>query len=237
MGFEIMWFRIAALCSVALSLGVTSKVFAADLPTQQTSFAGDAQPIAFNPWMLRVRALGVLPDGDSSLKLNGTRLGGDKTDITNTVVPELDITYFFTRHIAAELILGATRHKVEGAGSIKSLGDVGDVWLLPPTVTLQYHFDLTPKIKPYVGAGVNYTFFFGEESKGIFSNFDVHNQVGGALQAGVDYMINDHWGLNVDVKKIFLNPRVTADIDGVGHVSGHVKIDPWLVGAGVTYKF
>lgn len=187
--------------------------------------------------MIRLRGLAVIPQGNASLKLNGAPLSGEKVDVSNSVVPELDITYFFTKNFAVELILGTTPHTVKAAGSIASLGTIGKAWLLPPTLTAQYHFDLTETIKPYVGAGINYTIFYGQKSRGVFSGFDIENQFGLALQAGVDIMIDQHWGINFDVKKLFLEPKVKANIPGTGVVTGKVKLDPWLIGTGVTYRF
>src|SRR5690606_20661325 len=138
---------------------------AADLPPPAPA---PAAPVLddWNPWMIPVRALGITPDESSYLKLNRLRTGRDKVSVSNSVVPELDITYFLTRNIAVELILGTTPHNIRAGGSIAGLGPVGRVWLLPPTLTLQYHVDLTDRIKPYVGAGVNYTIFYNEKEIG-----------------------------------------------------------------------
>jgi outer membrane protein len=209
---------------------------AADLPTAKATptFVAAAQ----SPWMIRVRALGVLPDASAKFNVNGVPLNGASVNITDTLVPELDITYFFPPNIAVELILGTTPHGVRGTGVLANQ-PIGRVWLLPPTLTLQYHFTNFGPFKPYVGAGVNYTVFYGEKSRGIFTNFDVKNQFGFALQAGIDYMFDQHWGVNLDVKKLWLEPNAKATIPSAGNalVTGKVKIDPWLVGVGITYRF
>ena len=95
--------------------------------------------------------------------------------ITDSGIPELDLTYFFTKNIAAELVLGVTPHTVNGSGGITSFGKVGDAWLLPPTLTLQYHFDTGTAFKPYVGGGVNYTIFFDESTGPNYSSFKLDN--------------------------------------------------------------
>ena len=209
---------------------------AADLPRREY-----VAPVVdtWNPWMIRVRALGVLPQNGerkSRVKLNGASVEGSNIAITNSIVPELDITYFFTKNIAVELILGTTPHSVKGAGSLATAGRIGRTWLLPPTLTLQYHFNLTDNIKPYVGAGINYTFFYNNKDRGAFTNFKVESAAGFALQAGVDYMIDRHWGINLDVKKIFLQADAKAYLGDV-RVKTKAKIDPWLIGVGVVYKF
>jgi len=178
--------------------------------------------------VVRARALGVVPmDGGEVLTNPGDAATGlSVTNIGSSVVPELDFTYFFTNHIAAELIAGTTPHNIH-AGSTK----VGKAWLLPPTLTLQYHFMPDSQISPYVGAGINYTIFYGEGSG--LPGFDVKNTFGAALQAGVDYQLEGNWSLNFDVKKLYLRPEATTSTLKVKEV----KIDPWIIGVGVGYRF
>lgn len=183
--------------------------------------------------MIRARALVVEPQEGSRLTSGGSVITGSGVDISTSLVPEIDISYFFTPNVAAELILGVTRHRVRGTGTLEGTR-IGDVTLLPPTLTLQYHFTDFGAVKPYLGVGVNYTIFFDESARGPFSRFRLDSSVGLALQAGVDIMLDRHWGINFDVKKVFLETDVSLDR---GAVRGRVDIDPWLIGAGATYRF
>ncbi len=212
------------LLSTAAAVLIAGSASAADLAS-----APGALPSAssWNPWQLRVRALAVIPQTTNP----AGGLAKDVLDIGYSVVPELDITYFFTKNIAVELILGTTPHNVHLKDAAKT--NVGDTWLLPPTLNLQYHFTDFGAFKPYVGAGVNYTFFYGNVSSAAVPDLKFDNAFGWDLQLGFDYMIDKHWGLNVDVKKMFLS---TTAYSGSTKVSP-VNIDPWLVGVGVTYKF
>ena len=97
--------------------------------------------------MIRGRALFVVPQEEANLRLGGAPVVSGKVDISNSVVPELDITYFFTKNFAAELILGVTPHNVKGAGSLAG-ARIGSAWLLPPTLMLQYHFSDLGPFKP-----------------------------------------------------------------------------------------
>ena len=122
----------------------------------------------FNRWQARFRVITVLANESADIGV----IGGD-VEISSAFVPELDFTYFFTKNIAAELILATTKHDVNTtASNISAVGgptsadvDLGSVWLLPPTLTLQYHFNTEQGIRPYVGAGVNYTIFYGEKGR------------------------------------------------------------------------
>lgn len=173
--------------------------------------------------MVRARALGVIPDESSSMNI------ADSVKLSNSTVPELDATYFFTPNIAAELIAAVTPHSVSTKGGV----DAGNVWLLPPTLTLQYHYNQLDSVKPYVGAGVNYTHFFAQ-NPGSLTQAKYEDSFGGALQAGADVPLGGNWYANLDVKKIYIN--TTAKFSGSA-VRADVDIDPWIVGVGIGYKF
>lgn len=200
-----------------------------------------------NPWMVRGRVLAVLPDESADLSVAGAALAGD-VDIGDQYVPELDITYFFNKNIAVELILAVTPHDVDAVnvtvpGALTDATvDLGDVWLLPPTLTLQYHFDTGTRFKPYVGAGVNATFFFDEDQGSVADGIDYDSSLGGALQVGVDYDLDGEpggWALNADVKKIWINTDVTIDFATAlgATVEADVDINPTVVGIGLGNKF
>lgn len=179
-------------------------------------------------WMVRGRVIGVVPDESSSI----SPIGG-KADFDNAVVPEVDFTYFFTKNISAELILATTRHKATAEGTAAGDVDAGSAWVLPPTLTLQYHFTDLPYAKPYVGAGINYTMYYSEDA-GSQNSLKIKDDFGYALQAGVDVPIDDRWGWNFDVKKIFVD--ADASWNG-GGITADVDLDPWVIGTGISYRF
>ncbi len=182
--------------------------------------------LAKERFQIRARALGVVPDEDSSVNIGGEVSVGD------AITPELDLTYFITPNIALEAIAGTAQHKITYTGNV----DVGDTWILPPTVMLQYHFTPDETFSPYLGAGLNYSWFYGEDEGTGFNNLDVEGGFGFALQAGTDIWINEHWGLNLDVKKIFLDVDASTNL-GATRVTTDVDLDPWLIGAGVSFRF
>lgn len=184
-------------------------------------------------FLVRGRIVGVLPNEDQSV----TPIGGT-VDIDNSINPEVDFTYFFTDNIAAELILASPPHEVMLEGSTIGQVDLGDVWLLPPTLTLQYHFDPigSAGISPYIGAGINYTMFYGEDVSSPVNSADYDSSFGGALQVGADIPLQGNWFLNVDAKYVWINTDVDYET-AVGHVDADVDIDPVLIGVGVGYKF
>lgn len=223
-------FAKGLLAATALTFAAPA-AFAADAVVVQPASEIEAVPQALSPWQIRVRALGVI--AENSGHVNG--VAGSDLDYSKSITPELDITYYFTDNIAAELILGTTYANINGSGSISGLGKVGKTWILPPTLTLQYHFTNFGAFKPYVGAGVNYTIFYNQDA-GSADHLKVKNTFGGALQIGFDYMIDEHWGVNFDVKKLFLEPKFDVTVDGAA-MTGKAKLNPWLIGTGITYRF
>jgi outer membrane protein len=201
-----------------------SLLIAAATAVATTMLCLPAQAVEAGDFMVRGRLLGVVPDEAATVSIGGG------VDIETSVVPEVDLTYFITDNIGVEVIAAVTPHDVSHSTGV----ELGDVWLLPPTVTLQYHFNPKGKVKPYVGAGVNYTHFFNEDAGPNFSSVNYDDSWGLALQAGVDYQIGDNLYLNVDVKKIEISTDVSFD---GGAVTANVDIDPWIIGAGVGYRF
>ncbi len=183
-------------------------------------------------FMVRLRGLAVIPRDHADYI---DPIGGDTT-LSTTYVPELDLTYFITDYIAVEAIAAVTKHHAHVKNS--SIGDVdlGSIWLLPPTITLQYHPLPKERFSPYLGAGVNYTFFFNDNvpDDGPVKSIHYQDSFGFALQAGLDIAITNDFYFNVDVKRLWLNDKVK--ING-GDIKAKVDVDPWIVGAGFGYKF
>ncbi len=181
-------------------------------------------------FMIRARAIAVVPDEDST-----TTIGGE-IDADTGFSPELDFTYFFTDHFAAELIAATSRHNVQAKGTQLGNVDLGSVWALPPTVTAQYHFNPHGQFRPYVGAGLGYLFWYGEDNGNnpAVNNVDYDAGIIYALQAGMDIGIDENWSFNADVKKMFHN--IDASVNN-GAVRADVDLDPWVVGVGVGYRF
>jgi outer membrane protein len=178
-------------------------------------------------WQIRARAVHI-ETANRSDPIGGSG-PANVIDVSDKTLPEVDISYFFTRHVAAELILAVPqKHNVY----IDGLGKVGSFKHLPPTLTLQYHFMPQSTISPYVGAGVNYTVFSKERILDGAARLE-SDSIGLALQAGLDFKLNKHWSINFDVKKAQLRSDVLV---GDAKVS-RVKVDPYLIGVGVGYRF
>lgn len=193
-----------------------------------STIAGNAvaQEAQNSPWLVRVRAV-HLNTADKSDPVGGVG-ARDRLTVSSETIPEFDVSYFFTPNWAAELVLTyPQKHDVALDGQ-----NIGSFKHLPPTLLLQYHFVLDAPLKPYVGAGVNYTTMSKVNLLGGGASLE-HDSVGLALQLGVDYAIDKKWSLNVDLKKV----RIGSDVYIGGAKASHVKVDPLMLGLGVGYRF
>lgn len=185
-------------------------------------------------WMMRVRAVDIQPVKQSDA-IGALGLPADAVYVSNKVIPEVDFSYFFTKNIAAELIL---TYPQSMDVQVKNVGKVGNFKALPPTLSLQYHFSPDAAFSPYVGAGINYTLISKvslpvvNSLTGANSSLD-RSSLGGALQVGFDYKLGQNSYINFDIKKVYLS----ADLKVNGAKVSTVTLDPLLIGIGYGFKF
>lgn len=237
----------------------------------------------FHPFQVRLKVGGVVPtDGTATIydRGTGTYLGnqtvlqavgysvgagsvfsGASTSISTSVIPMIDVAYFFTKNWAIEAICCVSPHHVTGVGPIQG-ASVIKTWVFPPSVMLQYHFTNFGAFQPYLGVGVNFTAYWGTRAGNQTFPFFLPNfpavpsfttataasitpSWGVVGQAGADYMFNDQWGVNVDVKYIMMEPNAHVWAVNTGTPFGPlavpldlaVKVNPIVVSAGLTYRF
>ncbi len=189
------------------------------------SMAARADDTGSTPWLVRVRVVDVNPQRSNGA---GGGIPADSLDVSSRVQPEVDVSYFFTRNIAAELIASyPISHSVDLNHST-----IGTFQELPPTLNIQYHFDGLGKYMPYVGAGIVDMQIFNTNILNGAYGLSQSNW-GEDLQVGMDYALGGHWVFNVDVKKMFVNVGLTQN--GATVLTMHP--DPYVMGMGVGYHF
>ncbi len=196
----------ATIALVALSSAMTAAAFA-----QQGS------------WLVRAGVSVVDPKSDNFALGPGTTL-----QIDDALRPTFDVTYLFRDNWGVELLASAFwKHDLLVSAPTGNTR-LGTIKHLPPTVSLQYHFNPDGRIRPYAGLGVNYTFLFGEKPEAL----SVENSFGPAAQLGVDIGIGERWFVNLSARYI--------DIDGDARLGatglGTVEVDPFVYGVHVGYR-
>jgi outer membrane protein len=187
--------------------------------TTQAAEAGD--------WIVKFGAHQVSP------KSNNGRLAGGalKADVGDDARPTVSLEYFLTPNWGLEVLAALPfEHEVRLNGA-----RAAEVKHLPPTVSVQYHFAPGAKVSPFVGVGLNYTRFFSIKEKGPLAgtNLDLSDSWGAAVHAGVDVAINERWSFMADLRWI----SIETDAKVNGAKVGTVKIDPWVYGVALGYRF
>lgn len=226
---------------------LAAMVVAAFVPSLAMAEAGDI--------VVRLRATHINADEESKLGTQtdttygaGTALalyGSANAELRadSNTIPELDISYYITKNIAAELILAlGSRHDVSVTGSGGAVNhDLGSVNLLPPTLTLQWHFMPDQMFDPYVGAGVTYVRSLDKSltanAGAVFPIKIDKNMWGPAIQAGFDVNLPDRWLINFDVKKIWVDTDVELNLGTGDKKIDELDIDPWVISVGFGKKF
>jgi outer membrane protein len=198
--------RTAVLVGTALSMG----------------FAGTAMAFEPGDWLVRVGASYVSPASDNS----------DIVSVESDTSVTFNFSYMMTDVWALEVLAAVPfKHDIELLNGTK----VGSTKLLPPTLSIQYHFMPTEKFQPYLGVGINFTHFSNEKTIGDLEGVDLNlgDSWGIAGQAGFDVLFNDDWFFNLDIRYIDIDTK--ARLDGVS--IGKVEIDPWIFGGHIGFRF
>lgn len=212
-----------------------------------TTIALSAPAYAGNPegkLQIKVFATGVLPDGKITNVRTNT-IGAPATSnskASDSYVPTIAAEYFLSSNLSVETICCVTPHDVTGKGGLAGAKLVNNAIILPATVTLKYHFDLG-SVKPYVGAGPTRFFIFSEgvgadAARLGVTRVNLSDDFGVALQAGIDIPLNDQGlGLSVDAKRYFVDTTASFYAGKTLALRTEHKLDPWVVSAGLSYRF
>jgi outer membrane protein len=203
---------------------------------------------------IQVKVLGtyVAPDGniDEVTSVDtGTTLGATAAAITSpydteandNFVPTVAIEYFFTDNVSLETICCFTQHDVDGTGALAGAEMVSNARVIPATFTAKYHLG-NATFSPYVGAGVAYFIWLQDKPGSTASalgvtDADLSDEFGFALQAGADIAINEKMSLTLDAKKYFIDTTASFYEGSSLALRTEHKLDPWVLSAGVGFRF
>ena len=189
-------------------------------------------------WILRARVINVSPN-ESSGEIGDT---GSEISVDDATTLEVDVTYMFTDRVGLEVIAATTEHDLAASAGALDGASAGSVKVLPPTAVLQFHPMPGGLFDFYLGAGINYTYFYSYDLSADLAGLGVtdvkfDNSIGFAGDIGFNVNLNENFHINADVKYITIGTDADIKVgsDTLDKVS--VDIDPWVFGVGVGYRF
>lgn len=187
-------------------------------------------------WSVHVGPAWIKFNTRANVSLGGTTVHGAGVDASRSTTLAFDVGYNLTPNLMGRLTLGIPpTTKLTGSNALAPAGELGQLKYGPAVFSLTWSFDGFGPVRPYLGAGVNYTIVL-ESKDGAISGLDAKNAFGGVIQAGLDLPIYKQWGLFVDVKKIYLKTSATGMV-GPAPAIANVRLNPLLVQAGLSYRF
>ena len=198
--------------------------------------------------MLRGGVTGIVPRVDSG-NLTAPNFGpaqGTQIDVKSRTQLGGGITYMVTDHFSLDVPLGLPfKHDIVGAGRIDGVGKIGTIKVLPATLLAQWRFrEPTAALRPYVGAGMTYAYFFDQTMNGTFNGLTggtpnmsttskTDRKFGLTLQLGMTYAINERWFIDASVLHTRL--KTTSHLSSGQRIN--YRLDPWTFMLGVGYRF
>lgn len=203
--------------------------------------------------LINARLLNISPNvGDNQIMSGGAPLAppsGIDVDDGNSL--GVDITYMMTDNFGLALMLDtSSKHDINGTGNLAGVA-IGDVTVLPPSLIAVWHFMPKNNIRPYAGAGINYTMFFSESTTSQFTStldavvgpgvtstgLSVDDTFALVIQAGVDIDINKDWYVSLDAKYLDLDTTATVQVNGADAATVDFDLNPLVLGVGIGTRF
>lgn len=179
------------------------------------------------PWTFRFGMHVVSPASS-----NGTLAGGTlKADVDDNWRPTFSLEYMLTPKLGVDVLAALPfSHEVKLNG-VKA----AKVKQLPPTISLNWHFNPDGTVNPFVGLGLNYTRFFSIDESGPLdgTRLTLDDSFGLAAHAGIDFALSPRWAVTVDARWMDIDTK--AKVNGAS--VGTVKIDPIAFGVSAAYRF
>lgn len=211
------------------SLTTTPRILGSALAALLITVSAAAQQTG---WNVRLGATYLsMADKSDAFTALATNFPANAVSVQSKLIPEFDVNYVFNANWSAHVVLTIPqKHEVKLAGA----GKLGTFQHLPPHFMAVYHFEGTESLKPYVGAGLNFTLIWNTKLSvaGVPLALE-HNSIGLSGQVGFDYELGNGHYLNVDLKKTALR----SDVSAGGSRLTTAQLDPWIFSVGYGWKF
>ena len=239
-------------------MGIPSLSYATDsnslndtlVQTSQPGYESSLNPFTApssnqNRWFVNVDMAAILVNASAEIfspgpNISNSRIPGASVRANNSYTLTFDLGYFVTRNLAVNIFAGIPPWAtVRGKGTVESFGPLLNTMYAPAILSLQYYYPGFGSFVPYVGVGINRTFFRNVQHKALWGD-KVADAWGTAFQVGAQYKLNNHWAVNGDLRYVLLQTHISAGLAAAPEaprVFAKATINPAIIEAGVDYSF
>lgn len=188
-------------------------------------------------------------------------LPGSGAKVSNASALGLSAVYYFDSHWGVETVVGVPpEFKLDGSGSLATVGRIGKARQWSPTVLLRYTFlDGNASFRPFVGLGATYVWYsdikltdgintalagrLGAPAAAVNTTARLGKSLAPVLNIGASYQFDRNWGLSFSVSYIPLKTKATLttrrNADGATVATSRTKLtlDPVVTYLALTYRF
>ena len=201
--------------------------------------AATAASAQTSPWTVRLGAAHVGFSTKADVQVNGTLVPGADASASSNTTLGLELSYDITPRWTGRFLIGVPpTTTLTGTGALEGTGTLGKVNYGPAVLSATYSLLDSGAVRPYIGAGINYTIVFRSKD-GFISNLDVKSAFGAVAEIGVDIPLDGGWSIGLDVRKIFLKTKADGVLPAMGGAAAHadVRLDPLVVFASIGKRF
>lgn len=192
-----------------------------------------------SPWTIRLGPAHVGFTTQADIQVNGTLVPGANASASSNTTPGLEVSRDLTPNWTARFLIGVPpTTTLTGTGALSGTGTLGKATYGPAVLSATYSPWTSGPVRPFLGAGVNYTIVFKSED-GFISNLDVKNAFGAVAHLGAEIPLEGGWSISLDARKIFLKTKVYGTLPALGGAAAYadLKLDPLVVFASIGKRF
>lgn len=201
--------------------------------------AGQANAADPSPWTVRLGPAHVAFSTKADVQVGGSQVPGGDASASSSTTLGIEVAYDISDRLTARFLAGIPPETtLSGKGALASAGQLGKVTYAPAVLSLTWKLVEDGPVRPYVGAGINYT-IVTRNRDAFITDLDTRSAWGSVLQLGVEFPIDPTWSVSLDARKIFLKTKATGTLPAFGGAStrADVRLNPLVVFLSVGRRF
>ncbi|RLE27291.1 MAG: hypothetical protein DRJ65_03255 [Acidobacteria bacterium] len=169
----------------------------------------------------------------------GTQMESGSSQLTAAI----ETQYMVSDALAVCFSLTTAPFKLNGKGGDLDGERLGEIWFTPSTLTLRYEFQLRGGLQPYIGGGLNATFYLFDDVEPVLEDYGVTQLVanpsfGWVFEGGLNYDLNKTTFVSLDIKLMDLSNTLDLENNNQDNLDRvNIEGSPIEIGLGVGWRW